>query len=48
MSKNLGLGYYEVVWDGKDNHGNNVSSGMYLYSIQAGDFFAVRKMVLLR
>ncbi|MCH8012349.1 MAG: T9SS type A sorting domain-containing protein [Candidatus Marinimicrobia bacterium] len=48
MDKRLEPGYHEIVWNGKDNHGNNVSSGMYLYAIQAGHFISVRKMVLLR
>ena len=48
MDKRLEPGYHEIVWNSKDNLGNNVSSGMYLYSIQAGDFVAVKKMVLLR
>ncbi|MCH7731654.1 MAG: T9SS type A sorting domain-containing protein [Candidatus Marinimicrobia bacterium] len=48
MDKRLEPGYHEIVWNSKDNLGNNVSSGMYLYAIQAGDFVAVKKMVLLR
>ncbi|MCH8068374.1 MAG: T9SS type A sorting domain-containing protein [Candidatus Marinimicrobia bacterium] len=48
MDKRLEPGYHEIVWNSKDNLGNNVSSGMYLYAIQSGDFVAVKKMVLLR
>jgi hypothetical protein len=39
--------YYEV-WDGRDNAGTEVPSGIYFCSIKAGDFVATRKMVLLR
>ncbi|MCF7796564.1 MAG: carboxypeptidase regulatory-like domain-containing protein [Candidatus Marinimicrobia bacterium] len=41
-------GYRTVTWDGKDNTGNLVSSGTYIYRINASDFTATRKMVLMR
>ena len=37
-----------VYWDGKNNLGGNVASGLYFYSIQAGDFTAVKKMLVAR
>ncbi len=47
-SKNLSAGKNWVVWDGKNNLGEKVSSGIYLYQIQAGKFRQSRKMLLLR
>ncbi len=41
-------GYHGVRWDSKDSKGNQVSSGMYLYELRAGNFVEVRKMSLLR
>jgi hypothetical protein len=41
-------GTYRVVWDGQDESGSEVASGVYLYSIEAGEFSSTRKMVLLR
>ncbi|RKY75118.1 hypothetical protein DRQ12_12425, partial [candidate division KSB1 bacterium] len=47
-------GIYSVRWDGKDNSGKEVGSGVYLYRLRAGqgkgqgDFVRVRKMVLVR
>lgn len=37
-----------VHWDGKDENGNEVASGIYFYQIQSGDFMQSRKMILLR
>jgi len=33
-------------WDGRDDSGEQVASGVYFYSIQAGDFAATKKMVV--
>ncbi|HDQ00515.1 MAG TPA: T9SS type A sorting domain-containing protein [bacterium] len=41
-------GYYAVRWDGKDSNGQNLTSGVYLYRIQAGSFAAGKKLVLIR
>lgn len=41
-------GNYSVKWDGKDDSGSLVSSGVYFYRIQANDFIMVKKMILLR
>ena len=41
-------GNYKVTWDGKDNDGNMVVSGVYFYKLRTKDFVATRKMVLFR
>jgi len=41
-------GTYNVFWDGTNESGRNVSSGVYFYRMQAGDFNQTRKMVLLK
>jgi len=41
-------GVYRDVWDGKSDDGRELPSGVYFYSLKAGDFAATRKMVLLK
>jgi hypothetical protein len=37
-----------VYWDGRNESGEQVASGLYIYSIEAGDLRATRKMVIAR
>ena len=41
-------GFHQVSWNATNNSGDPVSAGMYIYSIQAGDFRETRKMVLIK
>mgnify|MGYP000152566355 FL=1 len=41
-------GHHKVMWDSKDAKSNLVSSGVYFYSIKAGDHTALKKMVLMK
>jgi len=41
-------GYRSVVWDGADNSGARVSSGVYFYTIEAGSYRDSRKMLLIK
>ena len=41
-------GSHQVEWNGKDNAGNMVGSGVYYYRLQAGDSQITRKMMLLK
>ena len=41
-------GYYSVNWQGKDDNGNSVASGVYFFQLRAKSFFKVNKMLLLR
>ena len=42
------VGNHSVLWDGKDETGNAVSSGIYFYRIMAGNLAETRKMMLVR
>jgi hypothetical protein len=41
-------GIYYQTWDGKDEQGNKVSSGVYFYQLRAGGYNQTKKMVLLK
>ena len=41
-------GEYSVVWDGTDDNGMRVGSGVYFYNMRAGEYQSVRRMVLLK
>ena len=41
-------GHKTVTWGGKNEQGERVGSGVYFYRLEAGDFTAARKMVLVR
>jgi hypothetical protein len=41
-------GFYSVRWDGRNDHGYSVPSGLYIYSIRAGNFTDRKSMIYLR
>jgi hypothetical protein len=41
-------GTYEVIWDGKDDRGRDVASGIYFYKLIAGFYQETKKMVLMK
>jgi hypothetical protein len=44
----LPAGSHSVKWDGTNDQGRDVASGVYFYRIKAGDFESTKKMTLLR
>jgi len=41
-------GRHEVLWDGQDASGRDVSCGAYFYRLSAGDYVETNHMVLVR
>ena len=48
VKSNQSSGYKTINWDATDNQGRQISSGVYLYSIEAGNFRETKKMILLK
>ncbi|HAL57462.1 MAG TPA: hypothetical protein DCP63_13580 [Bacteroidetes bacterium] len=48
VDKNLEAGGHRAMWNGRTAEGKVAPSGVYFYHIQAGDFTATKKMVMLK
>jgi hypothetical protein len=48
VSTQQNAGYKSIQWNATNNQGQPVSAGLYLYTIQAGEFRQTKKMVLLK
>ena len=48
VSSQQTAGYRSIQWNATNNAGQPVSAGLYLYTIQAGEFRQTKKMVLLK
>jgi len=48
VSGRLDAGKHSILWDGRDDGGNDVASGLYFYRMQAGDFVTSKKMLKLK
>jgi len=48
LRKYQNVGFYQLLWDGRNTKGQLVASGVYVYQLKAGDLVSVRKMMLLR
>jgi hypothetical protein len=48
VSKKQEPGYYEAIWNGTNDNGQLLPSGIYIYQIRAGNFVKSGKMILLK
>lgn len=46
QNESKGVGRYSIRWDGKDEFGNRVATGIYFARMVAGSFSQIRKVVL--
>jgi flagellar hook assembly protein FlgD len=48
VNERLEAGRYQAVWDGRNERGFPLASGVYVYRLEAGDFRQMKKMILLK
>ncbi len=48
VNETKAAGAYRIAWDGKDDKGNEVGSGIYQYRITAGDYHKTMRMTLTK
>jgi len=48
VSATKAAGSYNVTWNGKNDQSQQLASGLYFYKLQAGEFSATKKMMLLK
>ena len=48
VNTNQTSGYKSIKWNATNNQGEPVSTGVYLYKIQTGNFVDTKKMILLK
>jgi flagellar hook assembly protein FlgD len=48
VSGQMNAGTYNLLWDGKDDNGQSVTSGAYIYRVISGGSAITKKMMLLK
>ena len=48
IDEKLPAGNHQVVWGGKDDNNKAVSSGIYFYKMNCGDYTSIKKMILMK
>ncbi len=48
LMEDRSAGVFQITWDGRDDEGKLVNSGIYFYRVAAGDFTKTMKMILIK
>ena len=48
VNENKDSGFYEVIWDGTNTVGNQVSSGVYFYYVRVNEFRSIKKIIIIK
>lgn len=48
INDRLNAGSHSIVWNGTDDNGKNVSSGIYFFNMKSGKYTSTRKMILMK
>lgn len=47
-NRTYGAGIHSVSWDGRDNAGNRLATGVHFYRLTSGSFIETKRMVRVR
>ena len=48
IDENKDAGTHQIIWDARDNSGNEVASGVYFYEMRAGTYIETKKLLLMK
>lgn len=48
VNKEQSIGSYQIIWNGKDNEGGYISSGIYFYRLKINEFVQTKKLTIIR
>lgn len=48
VNERRSTGHYSVAWNGRDNAGRTLASGVYMYKLDAGNSTVIKKMVFVK
>ena len=48
IGAHISTGQYSVIWDGNDESGKPISTGIYFYKLKTEDFQQTKKMILMK
>ena len=48
VARVMSAGEHEAMWDGRDDLGRPAASGVYFYRLEADEYVATRRMVLVK
>ncbi|MEK7728248.1 MAG: T9SS type A sorting domain-containing protein, partial [candidate division KSB1 bacterium] len=48
VDRSQGAAFYVQSWDGRDDAGNVMPSGVYFYRLESGNFTAIKKMIMMK
>jgi flagellar hook assembly protein FlgD len=48
VNEHQDAGNHYAVWNGEDDNGSSVGSGIFFYKMRAGKFTSTKKMILMK
>ena len=48
LNKHIDAGEHSIIWNGQDENGREVGSGIYLYIMRMEDFSQTQRMILMK